>query len=119
MSPAATGVVYIFNTTNQRVTLVLNGEPLPPLDPAAGKEGNYAATTLDVARSNANKIPEAVFAAENTFHVLFQGLLNKYSLHLDFTKFPGNNDLLLFIFYNFLVFSDSRTNLTIQRLPPT
>jgi hypothetical protein len=118
VSPAATGVVYIFNTTNQLITLVLNGDPLPSLDAAAGKEHHFAAASFSVPRSNANKIPEAVFAEENTLNVMFQGILNKYSLTLDFTKYPSNNDLLVFIFYNYLVLIDGATNAIIQSLPP-
>jgi hypothetical protein len=119
VSPAATGVVHIFNTTNQRITLILNGEPLPPLDAAAGKEQHFAATSFSVPRSNANRIPEAVFAETNTFNVMFQGILNKYSLALDFTKYPSNNDLLVYIFYNYLMMVDGATNATIQSLPPS
>ena len=65
MSPAATGVVHVFNTTNQQIALNLNGDPLPPLDAAGGAAGHYAPAAYTVPRSNANRIPEAVFAETN------------------------------------------------------
>ena len=108
--PAATGVVHVYNTTNQRITLVLNGDPLPPLDPAGGAATRHAPASLIVPRSNANRIPEAVFAESNTLAVMFQGILNNYKIDLDFKQFPSNNDLLLYVFYNYIVFCDSATN---------
>jgi hypothetical protein len=119
VSPTATGVVYIFNTTNQRITLVLNGEPLPALGAAAGKAGHYVPASYTVPRSNANQIPEAVFAEKNTLMVMFQGILNTYTINLDFKQYPSNNDLLLYIFYDYMLFCDSTTSAIILSTAPS
>ncbi len=118
MSPVATGSVYIVNTTNQLVTLVLNYNALPDLGPAHGSEHHYAPTVLSVPRSNANRISDPVFAEENTFDVMFAGVRNSYKIIIELEQYPSNGDLLLYIFYNYLVLSDRNTNNVIINTAP-
>ncbi len=110
MSPAATGIVYVVNTTNQLTSLVLNNNALSELGPAGGEEQGYAPNAITVARSNANRIYDPVFAEENLFQVMFHGVLNSYQIKIPLDRYPSNNDLLLYIFYKYLVVVDSVTN---------
>lgn len=119
MSPAATGSVYIVNTTNQLVSLVLNYNALPDLGPAHGREHHYAPTLLTVPRSNANRINDPVFAEENNFDVMFYGVRNYYRIIIELERYPSNGDILLYIFYNYLVLSERTTNTVIFNSPPT
>lgn len=118
MSPAATGSVYIVNTTNQPVTLVLNYNALPELGPAHGWEHHYAPTIFGVPRSNANRISDPVFAEENSFDVMFAGVRNHYQINIELQQYPSNGDILLYIFYNYLVLSDHITNAVILNSAP-
>jgi len=118
VSPVATGTVYIVNTTNQLVMLTLNYSPLSELGPAGGQEQHYAPTFVGVPRSNANRIPDPVFAEENSFDVMFYGVRNSYQIPIELEKYPSNNDLMLYIFFNHVVLSDGITNTIIYNSPP-
>ncbi len=113
MSPAATGFVCIVNTTNQLVTLILNHNALSELGPAGGEAEHYAPSYISVARSNANRILDPVFAEENSFDVMFYGVRNSYQIKIELERFPSNNDLLLHIFYKYIVVTDRVTNATV------
>ena len=110
MSPVATGKVYVVNTTNQLMSLILNNTALSDLGPAGGEEQGYAPTSISVPRSNANRIYDPVFAEDNFFQVMFHGVLNSYQIKIPLEQYPSNNDLWLYVFYNYLVLSDSVTN---------
>jgi hypothetical protein len=114
----ATGSVYIVNTTNQPVTLVLNYNALPDLGPAQGSEHHYAPSVFGVPRSNANRISDPVFAEENSFDVMFAGVRNTYQIIIKLEQYPSNGDILLYIFYNYLVLSDRNTNNVIINTAP-
>jgi hypothetical protein len=118
VSPVATGTVYIVNTTNQLVALTLNYSALTELGPAGGRDTQYAPTFVGVPRSNANRIPDPVFAEENSFEVMFAGVRNSYQIKIELEKYPSNNNLLLHIFFNHLVLSDGITNAIIFNSPP-
>jgi hypothetical protein len=121
VSPAATGRVYIFNTTNQEIVPLLNSCPLEVergvIGRAGGPHEQYAAAHVSVPRSNASQIYEPVFAQSNTFQVLFQGLTNTYQIALDLKTSPSNNDLLLYIFYGYVVLFDSANNVVLLNQP--
>ena len=119
MSPAATGSVYIVNTTNQLVTLMLNYNALPEMGPAHGREQHYAPTVLSVPRSNANRIPDPVFAEENSLDVMFYGVRNNYKIIIELEQSPSNGDILLYIFFNYIVLTDRETNAIIFNSTPT
>lgn len=118
MSPVATGSVYIVNTTNQLVTLVLNYNALPELGPAHGVEQHYAPSLFSIPRSNANRINDPVFAEENSFDVMFYGVRNGYKIIIKLEQYPSNGDILLYIFYKYLVLSDHNTNAVIFNSTP-
>lgn len=118
MSPVATGTVYIVNTTNQLIALTLNYSALAELGPAGGQDVQYAPTLIGVPRTNANRIPDPVFAEENNFEVMFYGVRNSYAIMIELEKYPSNNDLLLYVFFNHVVLSDGITNAIIFNSPP-
>lgn len=125
MSPIATGNVYIFNTTGQHITLILNSNPVftatndvPPAAPS--REENYAPSAIIVPRSNATQIYDPVFAQSNTLHVMFQGVLNRYDdLQLNLVTSPSNNDLVLYIYYGYLLLVDTVSNQILYNKPPS
>jgi hypothetical protein len=98
--------------------LTLNYSPLSELGPAGGQEQQYAPTFVGVPRSNANRIPDPVFAEENSFDVMFYGVRNSYQIPIELEKYPSNNDLMLYIFFNHVVLSDGVTNTIIFNSPP-
>jgi hypothetical protein len=129
VSPVATGKVFVFNTTNQQVGLILNGNPLPDdasdaanygrgLARAADGNGSYMPSRLAIPRSNATSINDPVFAQQNTLQVSFQGVINNYQINVSLappsgssaTYSPSNNDLLLYIFYGYVILVDSVNN---------
>jgi hypothetical protein len=119
VSPVATGTVYIVNTTNQLVSLVLNYNALPDLGPAHGHAQHYAPTLLTAPRSNANRINDPVFAEENHFEVMFYGVRNHYKIIIELEQYPSNGDIVLYIFYNHLVLAERTTNNIIFNSLPT
>jgi hypothetical protein len=118
VSPVATGSVYIVNTTNQLIALTLNYSALAELGPAGGQEQHYEPTSISVRRTNANRIPDPVFAEENSLDVMFAGVRNSYLIGIELERYPSNNDLLLHIFFNHVVLTDGITNTIIFNSPP-
>jgi len=129
VSPVATGKVFVFNTTNQQIGVVLNGNPLPDdvsdaanyargLARAADDNENYMPSRLVIPRSNATSINDPVFAQQNILQISFQGVLNHYQINVSLAPqsgssamySPSNNDLLLYIFYGFVILVDSVNN---------
>lgn len=136
MSPVATGRVFVFNTTNQQIGLILNGNPLPDdlsdatnygrgLAPAGNGAENYLPSGITIPRSNATSITDPVFAQQNTLQVSFQGVLNTYQLNISLAPqsgstaiyAPSNNDLLLYIFYGYVILVDSANNAILFNSP--
>jgi hypothetical protein len=109
---AATGKVYIFNTTNQPIKVELNDEDLDErLDANAGQAGSYAPTFADVMRSDATSTTDAVFAGTNTMEFRFSGTSKKYKdIVIDPGAYPTNTDLVLYIFYNSIVLVSTINN---------
>lgn len=129
MSPVATGKVFVFNTTNQHITVLLNGNPLPDdgsdspetgrgMPPAALLDETLTLSRLTVPRSNATTIYDPVFAQQNTLQVNFQGVIDTYQISVAIAPPPGdvfnfsssNNDLLLYIFYGYVLLLDTVNN---------
>ena len=107
----AEGNVYLFNTTNQKIRVTLNDNPLPPIPPAPGEGGNYQASYIIVERSDATSIDDPVFAQNNTMMIMFPGVSNHYStVSVNPATSSSNNDLLLYIFYGSIVLVDAVTN---------
>jgi hypothetical protein len=101
------------------MTLILNYNALPELGPAGGEAEHYAPTSMSIPRSNANRISDPVFAEENSFDVMFSGVRNSYQLNIVLEQCPSTRDLLLHIFYNYIVLSDGVTNSIIFNSAPT
>jgi hypothetical protein len=121
----ATGKVYMFNTTNQKIRVTLNDNPLPKIEPAAGKdsgeggEGSYRPAHIAVPRSDATSIDDPVFAQTNSISVMFSGYSNRYSkVNINPITSSSNNDLLLYIFYGTMILVDAVTNTVISTLTP-
>jgi len=113
----ATGKVYIYNTTNQAVKVELNDTDLEGRIPAnSGGDGGYLpvqSAEAVVPRNDASSTPDAVFATNNTLELKFAGTSNKYSsIKIDPGSYPTNTDLVLYVFYNYIVLI-SPTNNTI------
>jgi hypothetical protein len=116
----ATGVVYVYNTTSVNIKLALNGNQLPTLPHAAGKDGSYAAASMTVPRSAATSIDDPVFAQTNTLTVKLPGMSNNYpSVSIDPIGFATNKDLLLYIFYGYMVLVDASSSTIIFNQSPS
>ena len=107
----ATGKVRIFNTTNLRIRVTLNGNPLDKIDPC---EADGTPSALLVPRSDASSIDDPVFATTNDFTVMFPGSSNAYSgVKIDPVQYSTNKDLALYIFYKLAVLIDLSTNMIV------
>ena len=116
----ATGKVYLFNTTNQKIRVTLNGNPLASLPPAGDASESYAPSYMIVPRSNATSIDDPVFAATNTMMVMFSGYSSNYaSVSINPVQYSTNKDLLLYVFYSYMVLVDSTTNMIIINQAPS
>ena len=139
MSPVATGKITVFNTTDQHIILILNGNPLPDdgtsdmvgfgrgLSHAAyGNEG-YAPSSLIIPRSNATSINDPVFAMQNTLQVSFQGVVDTYKIGVNLAPpsdgslnySPSNHNLAMYIFYGYLILVDLVTNTLLYNSKPS
>jgi hypothetical protein len=117
---AATGQVYVFNTTSVSIKLTLNGNQLPSLGRAAGGDGGYTPVSMSVPRSDATSIDDPVFAQTNTLTVKFPGTSNNYStVNIDPVSYSTNKDLLLYIFYGHMVLVDSTSSAIIVNQAPS
>lgn len=97
---AATGQVYIFNTTNQSIKVEINDDDLDgPLAPSSGKDGSYQPSVVPVMRNDASSTPDAVFATNTNLEFKFAGTSQTYSqVKIDPSLYPTNTDLVLYIF---------------------
>jgi hypothetical protein len=117
---SGTGRVQVFNTAAVGVKLTLNGNQLKSLPPAAGRDGNYAASSISVRRSDAVSIDDPVFAQQNSLTVRFPGTSNNYpSVSIDPIVSSTNNDLLLYIFYGYMLLVDGASNSIIVAQSPS
>ena len=117
---SATGHVYVCNTTNVKIKVALNGNQLPSLPAAAGKDGNYAAASMAVPRSDATSIDDPVFAQTNSLRVMFPGMSNSYSsVPINPVEFPTKKDLLLYIFFGYMVLVDASSGSIVVRQSPS
>ena len=116
---AATGSVYIFNTTNQAVKVELNDTDLDDRIPArSGKneepEPSYVPAQVRVPRSDASSTPDAVFATTNKLEIKHSGVSHVYpTVRIDPGSYPTDTDLVLYIFYNGIVIASTDNNVII------
>ena len=107
----AQGTVRIFNTTNLRITVTLNGNALHKIDPA---QPDGMPSILDVPRSDASSIDDPVFATTNNVMVMFAGSRNTYgTVTIDPVQYSTNKDLAFYIFYNLAILVDLSTNMLV------
>jgi len=117
-SQETTGKVYLFNTTNLRIRVFLNDNALPPLAPAGNANESYAPSTMTVPRSDTTSVGDPVFATTNTMRVKFSGSSNTYiSVNVDPDQYPTNQDLLLYIFYDYMVLVGTTNMIIINQAP--
>jgi hypothetical protein len=118
---AATGKVYIFNTTNQSITLDLNTTGLnQPLGPNTGQAHSYAPTMTSVMRSDSTGTTDAVFAATNSLMVKFEGTNQTYpAIPISPGVYPTNTDLVLYIFYSYALLVSTINNVLVFSGSPT
>ena len=139
MSPVATGKVIVFNTTNQHLMLILNGNPLPDdgtekmvdfgrgMSAAANNDEGHKPSRLIIPRSNATAISDPVFAMQNTLQVGFQGVIDSYKIGISLVPppdgstmySPSNNNLIMYIFYGYLILIDAVTNTLLYNDKPS
>lgn len=113
------GKVYIFNTTNANVMLVLNGHALGALARNAGPGGGYVAYLTVVPRGNA--VGEMVFSENNALVIMQpEHPNNNYpSVRIDPKRHPHSRDLLLHIFDGYIVMSDATNNEIVTAQAPS
>ena len=121
---AATGKVYIYNTTNQDVQMELNQTDLVGRLPAnSGASGGYLPVPSPNAvadRSDASSTPDSVFATTNKLEFVFAGTSNTYSpVKIDPGFYPTNTDLILYVYYNYIVLISPANNAIVYSGAPT
>lgn len=97
--------VYVFNTWNQALGLVLNGYPGGTL--TAATTGTYAPTSTAIARNPAPGNPGmAQFGGTNSLIVAYgsSGVAYTYPITgIAYSDVPSDQDLQLYIYYNLAV----------------
>jgi hypothetical protein len=122
---AATGSVYIFNTTNQAVKVELNDTDLDDRIPARrGKkeepEPAYVPAQVKVPRNDATQTPDAVFTTNNKLEIKFSGVSHVYpTVKIDPGSYSTDTDLVLYIFFNGIVLVSTINNAIIYSGMPT
>lgn len=118
---AATGQVYIYNTTNTNVKVEVNGEDIEGNPVLAASGSPYApGTTTAVPRSDALSTTDAVFATNNTMEVKFPGTNNTYAtFKIDPGTYQTNTDLVLYIFFNYVIICSPVNNALALSAAPT
>ena len=116
----ARGKVYIYNTTNQRVQLQLNEESLPSIDPAAGRNGDFAPKYTTADRDDATSTPDNRFAqTNNTLRVKIPGKQRTYGpINIDPETYPTDIDLVLYIFGKYIIMAATNSNALIYQSAP-
>ena len=112
MSAIATGRVFIYNTTNQRVQLQLNEEALPSIDPAVRQDGNYPPKFTIAERDEATSTPDNRFAqTDNVLRVRIPGKQRTYGpIDIDPENYPTDINLVLYIFSKYIILAATNNN---------
>lgn len=96
--------LYMINWCPNSITATLNTEQLPQIKPSSSK-GNYFPPSLPVERDASGPGKPAVWGNDNALIVLVDGSSKRYNNIKDPNGAAPNNDLLLWIFADFVVFS--------------
>lgn len=96
--------LYLINWCPQKVTATLNTKQLSQITASSSKY-NYIPYTLSVPRDSSGPGQPGVWGNDNTLVVLVDGASKVYNSIKDPNDAAPNNDLLLWIFADFVVFS--------------
>jgi hypothetical protein len=96
--------LYMINWCPNTITATLNTKPLSPINPSLSKF-NYFPNSLAVPRDASVPGKAGVWGNDNALIVLVDGTSKLYNSIKDPNGAAPNNDLLLWIFTDFVVFS--------------
>ncbi|MEK6304208.1 MAG: hypothetical protein AABO41_26265 [Acidobacteriota bacterium] len=96
--------LYMINWCPNKVTATLNTKQLSPIDPSLSKD-YYFPDSLAVPRDASVPGKAGVWGNDNALIVLVDGANKLYNSIKDPSGAAPNNDLLLWIFTDFVVFS--------------
>lgn len=102
--------LYLINWCPQKMTATLNTKQLSPINPSSSKY-NYVPYTLSIPRDSSLHGQPGVWGNDNTLVVLVDGASKVYNSIKDPSGAAPNNDLLLWIFTDFVVFSQFNNQL--------
>jgi hypothetical protein len=107
----ASGRVFIYNTTNQRIQLQLNEESLDSIDAAGGGQP-YTPKFTTAYRDDATSTPDNRFAQKDNFlRVKFPGKQRTYGpIDIDPESYPTDINLILYIFSKYIVLAATNSN---------
>jgi hypothetical protein len=102
--------LYLINWCPNSITATLNTQPLSPIKPSSS-QFNYFPSSLAVQRDASGAGKPGVWGNDNALIVLAEGTSKLYNNLKDPKGAAPNNDLLLWIFTDFLVFSQFENQL--------
>lgn len=102
--------LYLINWCPNEITATLNTQPLSPIKPSSS-QFNYFPPSLAVQRDASGAGKSGVWGNDNALIVLVEGKSKLYNNLKDPKGAAPNNDLLLWIFTDFLVFSQFENQL--------
>jgi len=113
------GNVYVFNTTNQTLQLVLNDTVVSSQLAGVTQSGGYAPTTTTIARNPSSGNPETnQFGGQNSLVVSYDpgggGTSQTFTINIPTATYPISSDLQLYIFYGSVVLEYNNTGSTIS-----
>lgn len=97
--------MYLINWCPNQITVTLNAQQLAPPIKTSSSQSNYFPYTLSVLRDAAVPGRPGVWGNDNTLVILVDGGSKLYNNIKDPNGAAPNNDLLLWIFTDFVVFS--------------
>jgi hypothetical protein len=101
------GNVYVFNTTNAQLQLILNNTIVSTTLAGVTQSGGYAPTAVTIARNPSTGNPGTnQFGATNNLIVSYGsggGTSQKFAVNIDPNQNPIANDLQLYIYFNIAV----------------
>lgn len=102
--------LYLINWCPNSITATLNTQPLSPIKPSSS-QFNYFPFSLAVHRDASGAGKPGVWGNDNALIILSDGASKLYNNLKDPSGAAPNNDLLLWIFTDFLVFSQFENQL--------
>lgn len=103
--------LYLINWCPNSITATLNTQPLAPPIKVSSSQFNYFPFSLAVLRDVSSAGKPGVWGNDNALIVLVDGKSKLYNNLKDPNDAAPNNDLLLWIFTDFLVFSQFNNQL--------